>query len=122
MSGGRLTEQARADRRMSGAEFQRQIAELAHIYGWEWVHFRPAQTARGWRTPVEGPLGKGWPDLFLAHPRKRRLLAVEIKRELGDSLTPEQTAVLHTLAAAGLETVVWRPSDMTAGRVQAALQ
>jgi hypothetical protein len=118
----RLTPAEQADRKMTGAAFQAQIAELAHIYGWQWVHFRPAQTQRGWRTPVEGPLGKGWPDLFLAHPRKRRLLAVEVKREIGDPLTADQVAVLQTLAAAGLETVVWRPSDMTAGRVQAALR
>jgi hypothetical protein len=119
---GRLTPAEKVDRATSGAELQRLVTELAHIYGWQWVHFRPAQTQRGWRTPVEGPLGKGWPDLFLAHPRKRRLLAVEIKREHGDPLTADQAAVLHALAASGLETVVWRPSDLTAGRVQAALQ
>lgn len=118
----RLTPAERQDRATSGADLQRLVTELARIYGWQWVHFRPAQTQRGWRTPVEGPLGQGWPDLFLAHPRKRRLLAVELKRELGDPLTPEQVAVLQALQQAGLETVVWRPSDLTAGRVQAALQ
>lgn len=117
----RLSPAEKADRALSGGDLQAQIAELAELYGWQWVHFRAARTQRGWRVPVEGPLGQGWPDLFLVHPRRRRVLAVEVKRELGDPVTAAQLAVHTALREAGLETVVWRPSDMTNGRVQAVL-
>jgi hypothetical protein len=116
-----LTEAQRLDRHTSGAELQRLVTELATIYGWSWVHFRPARTERGWRTPVEGPLGKGWPDLVLVHPLKRRTLYVEIKRELGDDLTADQFYVMSMLRAAGCETFVWRPGDLTEGRIGDAL-
>lgn len=117
---GRLTPAQVADRALTGAELQRQITDLAEIYGWTWVHFRAAKTNRGWRVPVEGPLGEGWPDLFLAKAG-RGILGIEIKRELGDAPTFAQEWVHDQLRAAGLEVFVFRPSDMTAGRVQAAL-
>lgn len=113
----RLTEQQRADRRLTGADLQRQITDLAAMYGWTWVHFRAARTERGWRVPVEGPLGKGWPDVVLVSPARRRTLAVEVKRELGDAPTPDQEYVHHMLREAGWTVLVWRPSDMTSGRI-----
>lgn len=117
----RLTDTQRHDRKLTGSDLQRQITDLAKLLGWQWVHFRPAQTNRGWRTPVEGPLGHGWPDLVLVHPGRRRLLFVEVKRELGDDLTYEQEFVHGQLLAAGQEVRVWRPSDMTSGRIQRVL-
>src|SRR4051812_37499898 len=30
---------------LSEKEFQRQVTDLAEIYGWSWAHFRPAQTS-----------------------------------------------------------------------------
>jgi hypothetical protein len=41
---------------MSEADLLAQVTELAELYGWQWVHFRPARTVHGWRTPVSGPL------------------------------------------------------------------
>lgn len=117
MTAQRLTEQQRADRRLTGGDLQRQITDLAAMLGWTWVHFRAAKTERGWRVPVEGPLGKGWPDLVLASPQRRRTLAVEVKRELSDPLTADQLYVHSMLEAAGWTVRVWRPSDMTSGRV-----
>lgn len=117
----RLSAQERADRALTEAEFQRAVTDLAAILGWSWVHFRPAQTARGWRTPVEGPLGQGWPDLVLVSPLRRRFLAVELKRELG-ALSPDQEQVHRILEAGGLTVRVWRPSDLTAGAVEAELR
>jgi hypothetical protein len=119
---GRLTDQERADRKLTGGELQRQITDLATIFGWSWCHWRALKNGRGfWQVPVEGPLGEGWPDLFLAHPVKQRVLLVEVKRELGDPLTAAQVGVHQLLRHAGLEVEVWRPSDMTAGTIQAAL-
>ena len=108
----RLTEVERAERRLSGGDLQAQITNLAELLGWSWCHWRAAPTRRGYRVPVEGPLGAGWPDIFLAHPRRGRLLAIEVKRELGDPITPAQETVHELLGLAGLMVVVARPSDL----------
>jgi VRR-NUC domain len=106
---------ARADG-LTEAEFQRQVVDLAAVCGWLHVHFRPAQTSKGWRTPVSGPLGKGFPDLMLIRERDRRLIFAELKRD-GAKTTPDQDRVLASLdwLALGdgkrLEVYVWHPAD-----------
>lgn len=105
------------------ADFLNQVMELAALYGWSTAHFRPAQTARGWRTPVQGTLGKGWPDLTLVRVRDRRLIFAELKSEKG-TVSADQAAVLAALASLEdplelgyrkrVETFVWRPSDFDA--------
>ena len=99
--------------RLTERELQAQVTQLATMLGWTWAHFRPAQTSKGWRTPVSGPLGMGWPDLVLVRMRDRRTMYVELKADDG-RLTPEQALVLAELATAGLETHVWRPRDLDA--------
>ena len=99
--------------RQTEAAFQAQVTQLAELCGWSWVHHRPAMTATSWRTPVSGPLGKGWPDLLLVRPSDLRVLAVELKRD-GARTTPAQDAVLEILAASGIETWVWHPADWDA--------
>jgi hypothetical protein len=90
-------------------DLQAQIIELAEEWlGWEVVHFRQARTVKGWRTPVTGKLGKGWPDLILV--RGPRIIAAELKSSKG-KVTDEQSHVLAVLGLAGVETYVWRPSD-----------
>ena len=90
-------------------DLQDQITEMAEKWlGWQWVHFRPARTQHGWRTPVSGPLGKGWPDLVLV--RGPRIIAAELKSTKG-KVTTEQTEVLGALNLAGVETYIWRPAD-----------
>lgn len=109
---GRLTDQERADRAMTGAAVQHLAANLGEILGWSWCHWRPQQNRRGvWSVGIEGPLGKGWPDLFMVHPERRRILLIEAKRQLGDDLTPDQVRVHAILRAAGIEVAVVRPSD-----------
>jgi hypothetical protein len=125
-----LTDVQRRDRAITEADFQRMVTDLAGVLGWSWVHFRPAQTQRGWRTPVEGPLGAGWPDLTLLRVRDRRLIFAELKRET-TTVTVDQAAVLAALGElsapigdfrvadgcqtyARIETWVWRPSDLDA--------
>lgn len=98
---------------VSEAEFLHQVLELATILGWSGAHFRPALTKRGWRTPVQGPLGAGFPDLVLVHVRKRRILYVELKSDTG-KVSADQAAVLAALHEAGAETRVWRPRDWDA--------
>jgi hypothetical protein len=123
----RLSDVERRERALTEADFQRLVTDLATTLGWSWAHWRPAQTKRGWRTPVEGPLGAGWPDLTLVRVRDRRLVFVELKRELG-TVTADQAAVLAVLEELAIgwlctiepparpcpriEVHVWRPSDL----------
>jgi hypothetical protein len=111
-SGGSLSVSAPA---ISEGDFQRQVTDLAEILGWQWAHFRPAETSKGWRTPVSGPLGKGFPDLVLV--KGSRLIFAELKRD-GAKLTPDQLDVLAAFADAA-DTHVWRPADFD--EIQAAL-
>jgi hypothetical protein len=79
------------------------VIELAQLMGWRVVHFRPARTARGWRTAYEGD--DGFPDLVLA--RDGVVLVVELKSQTG-RFRPGQREWLAALGAAGR---LWRPSD-----------
>lgn len=87
-------------------EFTSAVIELARLFGWRVAHFRPAQTARGWRTPVQGD-GIGFPDLTLV---RERLILAELKTKRG-KLSEKQTEWLDALRAAGVECHVWRPAD-----------
>lgn len=88
------------------AEFQAQVVELATICGWQHLHVRRTiGKGHRWTTSTNVI---GWPDLFLWKPG--RVVAAELKSETGIA-TPEQLAVLESLAAAGIETHLWRPSD-----------
>jgi hypothetical protein len=108
----RLTDQQRADRALSEAEFRAQVDELAAMYGWLWMHVDPLRGKGGiWRTPTHGSLGKGWPDSLYVHPRARRILFIEFKCEIGKA-SDDQVRVLGVLMAAGLEAYIWRPSDI----------
>lgn len=109
---GRLTDVERAERRVSGGELQTQITDLAEVLGYEWMAVGPLRTAHGWRTPTRGPLGAGWPDLFLVNWRRGRVVVIEVKRQIDDPLTPDQVHVHAALREAGLEVHVARPSDL----------
>lgn len=89
------------------AGFQRAVIELARLYGWRVAHFRPAQTGKGWRTPVQAD-GAGFPDLLMC--RGGRIIAAELKAERG-RVSAEQIDWLAALEAAGCETFVFRPRD-----------
>lgn len=94
---------------LSEADWQGRVTDLADLHGWGWVHFRPARTVQGWRTPVSGPLGVGWPDLLLV--RGERAIAVELKSATG-RVSPAQVAALAALGrVSGVEALVARPAD-----------
>lgn len=88
--------------------FQAQVLELAELLGWHGMHVRRSKV-RGDRWATATSLA-GWPDLFLWHEHQRRTIAAELKTDTGRP-TLEQTAVLTSLARAGVETHVWRPRD-----------
>ena len=91
---------------LTESEFQRQVTDLARMTGWRCNHTRRT-IGKGSRW-VTATSVTGWPDLFLYRPGEH--MAVELKTDTG-KLTPEQVAVLGDLAASGVETHVWRPSD-----------
>lgn len=94
---------------VSEAEFQQQVIDLAHAYGWHHLHVRRSiGKGRKWVTSTNVV---GWPDLFMWHPYQRRTIAVELKSETG-VVSPEQKAVLASLEAAGVWVDVWRPGDL----------
>ena len=98
--------------KVSEAEWQQTVLDLARFCGWIVAHFRPARYGRGdverWVTPVAAD-GKGFPDLVLVHPQVGVLFR-ELKSDTG-RLSAAQTGWLKTLEEAGADVGVWRPSD-----------
>lgn len=88
------------------AEFLRMVLQLAKLRGWYTYHARPARTARGWRTAVQGD-GVGWMDLLCV---RERVIVAELKVGRG-KLTPEQSAWLSAFREAGVGAFVWTPND-----------
>ena len=108
---------------MSEAELQSAVIECAQLLGWKVAHFRAAQTAQGWLTPVQAD-GKGFPDLVLIHSGHHKVLFVELKAKAG-RLSVEQQDWLHRLLTAScshLGVEVWRPDDWISGHVERVLR
>jgi hypothetical protein len=89
-------------------DFQKQIIDLGHLYGWRIALFRPALRQSGhYSTPV-GADGAGWPDLTLV--KGRRLIFAEIKAQAGVT-SPDQDIWLDCLKQTGAAVFIWKPSD-----------
>lgn len=89
-------------------EFQAQVIQLAHLYGWRHLHVRRSiGKGRQWVTATNLV---GWPDLLLMHP-DHGYVAAELK--VGrNKPTPEQTELLAFLDSMPSTTaVVWTPAD-----------
>jgi hypothetical protein len=81
--------------RMTETQLGDLIVDAARLYHWSVVHFRPARTAKGWRTPFQGD--SGFPDLVLA--KNGRIIMAELKigrakprpdqRRWGEQIGPE---------------------------------
>lgn len=82
---------------MNEEAFQAKVLELAELLGWRIYHTRDSRGSHD-----------GFPDLTLA--RADRLVFAELKTEKG-RVRPAQEAWLVALAATGVETYLWRPSD-----------
>ena len=99
----------------SEESLQAKVMQLAKLCGWRAVHFRPARTAKGWRTAFTGD--KGFFDCVMV--RGERLIFAELKRD-NTSLDAEQIAwydaLRHLIDASSwmgcpVELYVWRPAD-----------
>lgn len=91
---------------VSESDFQQTVVELLGTLGYRHLHVR--RTIGRGRKWVTSTNLVGWPDLLAWCPG--RVVAIELKSESGKA-TPEQLDVLATLAAAGIECRVIRPSD-----------
>lgn len=81
-------------------------------------HCRPARMASGnWVTPIQGDAG--FADLVIAG--EHGVLFRELKSEKGQ-LAPGQRSWLALLTGAGADAALWRPSDLTSGRVLAEIE
>lgn len=81
-------------------DLREQVRDLCGIFGWK-LYFT-------W-TSMHSP--RGFPDLVLAHPGKKRIIYAELKSEKG-KVTPEQQRWLDALRQCGQEVYVWRPADI----------
>lgn len=93
------------------------VLDAAKQLGYRVCHFRPARTATGWRTAIQGD--KGWVDLVLCG--YGRFMVVECKSETG-KLTDDQGAWRWELLNAGIEYHVWRPRHWFDGTVARILE
>jgi len=96
----------------SEKEFLDDVIAIARRCGWKVAHFRPAKTAKGWRTAVQGD-GKGFPDIICL--RRGVILVAELKVGKNKE-TPEQEVWLDEFRHAEdyhgwVKVYVWRPED-----------
>jgi hypothetical protein len=104
---------------MTEAELTAAVLELLDLFGWRAIHARPARTAHGWRTPLQGPTAIGFPDILAV--RGDRILAAELK--VGrNTVTPEQAVWLAVLAQAGAEAHEWRETEWTDGTIERVIR
>lgn len=104
---------------MSEDDLLRAVIQMARLFGVTTAHFRPAQAKNGnWITAVAGD-GKGYPDLTLVG--RNGVMWRELKSAKG-AISPEQVVWGATLAEAGQDFAVWRPADLTSGRIERELR
>ena len=96
-------------REMSEASLQRRVLGLARELGWLAYHTHDSRRSQ-----------PGWPDLAIVSAKRRRFLVAELKKERG-VVSKDQHTWLTALAAAGIETHVWRPADLLDGTILRAL-
>lgn len=93
---------------MRESQLQDTVVQLCKLFGVSWYH--PYYSRRS--VP-------GWPDLALVGARK--LIFRELKTETG-RVSPEQERWGLMLRYVGQDWAVWRPSDLTSGRIQRELE
>ena len=81
-------------------DFQQRVVQFARLNGWR-VYAVPDSR----RATLAG-----YPDLTMWHPKQKRILWAELKRETG-KLSESQKVVLSELEESGAIVHVWRPSD-----------
>lgn len=98
---------------MSEEQLVDAIIKRAQQLGWRAHHDRPARTAKGYRTAIQGDAG--FVDLVLAHPVHGVIFA-ECKGEHG-RYEPGQKDWINLTDAR-----IWRPDDWRSGLIEAILR
>jgi hypothetical protein len=106
--GRRLTDEERALRDLTEKDFQKQLLEMARMFGWRVAHFHDSRRQVKPGVFVGDKDAAGFPDLVLVRPPD--ILVLELKRELGKT-TDAQDEWLAALLGCGIEARVVRPSD-----------
>ena len=105
------------DPNISEEDFQKQIIELAHMYGWLVHHSRKVQTIDGkWITPIQGD--KGYFDLTMARDGKR--IIAELKTEKGKP-TEEQWKWYRALGKSDENTLICGLKPSNWGEIEEAI-
>jgi len=89
--------------RLTEAEFTDQVLKYFRLHGWVAKHDRPARTAKGWRTAIQGDPGFG--DI-VAVKNGRKVMA-----ELKVGTNQPTLDQLRWLAAWGEDGFLWYPQD-----------
>ena len=93
---------------MTEADLQRAVIDLIRWLGLHYFHDNDSRRNRA-----------GWPDLAIAGPGG--LILRELKTDAG-RLRPEQMDWISILTLGGADVAVWRPVDLTTGRIQNELK
>lgn len=102
---------------MLESEFLVAVLHLARLRGCLVHHCRPARTASGWSTPIQGD--SGFPDLVIAGAGG--VLFRELKTETG-TVTVPQRLWIDRLSVAQVNVAVWRPDDLRSGLVDSEIR
>lgn len=88
---------------MTETEFTDRVVQTAKLFGWLVTHFRPAKTAKGWRTAVQGDTG--FVDLVMA----RAGVVIHAELKVGRKRPrPDQISWGHAI---GDTYRLWYPDD-----------
>lgn len=102
--------------KLTEAQWQAQVIQVARTFGWRVAHFRPSIRQSGrWSTAVAAD-GAGFPDLVLVHNLTGDLIFAELKTDKG-TLSEAQVRWGTAIRAGGSNRFeVWRPRDFEAVR------
>lgn len=103
---------------MSEAELLANVIDAAQKLGFMVAHFRPAKTAQGWRTAVQGD-GKGFPDLVIANGK--HVVFAELKSSKGRVETPQREWLDATQVGYQCQSFLWRPEHWMSGEIESIL-
>ena len=104
---------------MTEDQLKTAVIDLAELNGWLVYSIRRSDKAK-----VQGRMrtGKGFPDLVMVHPKRKRMMVVELKSQAG-KLTPQQEVWLGAIAGVEIgDVAVWQPGHWASGHIEDVLR
>jgi len=94
-------------------QFQLAVIELAKLCGWLVHAERPARTATGWRTPIQGDAG--FPDVVFVKPGTNddtgRIIFAELKTVTGKASVAQRIWLKALDDCIDVHAYIWTPND-----------